>query len=169
MSEAGNSKRAAVIAALLLFGSAGAWLALAPQPQKTAEGIQFRKETIDLVTAGGVRKLHVELAVTPAELAYGLMFRTSLADDHGMLFLYSETREVRMWMRNTYIPLDMVFIRPDGTVLRVEPNTEPLSERIIESGGSVSAVLEMAGGATQRIGLKPGDKIIHPHFAPEKR
>jgi hypothetical protein len=72
-----------------------------------------------------------------------------------------------MWMRNTYIPLDMVFIRADGTVHRIEPRTEPLSERIIASRGPVSAVLEIAGGAAERLGLKPGDKVRHPLFGSE--
>jgi hypothetical protein len=69
-----------------------------------------------------------------------------------------------MWMRNTYIPLDMVFIRPDGTVHRIAAMTEPLSETTIASGGDVSAVLELNGGAAARLGLKVGDKVRHGHF-----
>ena len=81
-----------------------------------------------------------------------------------MLFLNAAPREQTMWMRNTYIPLDMVFIRADGTVHRIAAMTEPHSEEIISSNGPVSAVLEIAGGAAQRLGLKPGDKVRHRHF-----
>ena len=81
-----------------------------------------------------------------------------------MLFPHKEPRELTMWMRNTYIPLDMVFIRADGTVHRIEAKTEPLSDRIISSKGPVSAVLEIAGGNADRLGLKPGDKVRHPAF-----
>ncbi len=69
-----------------------------------------------------------------------------------------------MWMHNTYIPLDMVFIRADGTVHRIERRAEPLSDRIISSECPVSAVLELAGGAAERLGLKPGDHVRHPFF-----
>jgi uncharacterized protein len=93
------------------------------------------------------------------------MYRTSLARNTGMLFPYPEARELSMWMKNTYIPLDMIFIRADGTIHRIEAMTEPLSERVIASRGAVTAVLEIAGGAAARLGLKAGDKVRHPHFA----
>ncbi len=73
-----------------------------------------------------------------------------------------------MWMRNTYIPLDMVFIRPDGVIHRIEARTEPMSERIINSDGPVSAVLELAGGAAERLGIKAGDRVRYPLFAAGK-
>src|SRR5690606_32059987 len=111
----------------------------------------------ELVTATGVHVLDVEIAETPEEQALGLMFRTELPDNRGMLFPHRTPRELTMWMRNTYIPLDMVFIRADGTVHRIEERTEPFSERIIASEGPVSAVLEIAGGAAARLGLKAGD------------
>ncbi|MCC7250322.1 MAG: DUF192 domain-containing protein [Hyphomicrobium sp.] len=119
---------------------------------------------MELVTASGIHALDVEIAATPEKQALGLMYRTRLPDTKGMLFPYGQPREITMWMRNTYIPLDMVFIRADGTVHRIEARTEPLSERIIASEGDVSAVLEIAGGAAERLGLKPGDKIRHPFF-----
>ena len=92
------------------------------------------------------------------------MFRTRLADNAGMLFFYDTPQEITMWMRNTYIPLDMVFIRADGTVHRIEARTEPLSETIISSRGDVTACLELAGGAAERLGLKPGDRVEHRFF-----
>lgn len=117
-----------------------------------------------VIGAGQETPIDVEMAEMPKEKELGLMFRTELADNQGMLFPYGAPQEVTMWMHNTYIPLDMVFIRADGTVHRIEQRAEPLSDRIISSEGQVSAVLEMAGGAAQRLGLKPGDRIRHPLF-----
>jgi uncharacterized membrane protein (UPF0127 family) len=124
----------------------------------------MRRETLKLTTSQGVHVIDVEVTETPEEKARGLMFRTRLADKSGMLFFYETPQEITMWMRNTYIPLDMVFIRADGTVHRIERGAEPLSDHVIYSQGPVSAVLEMAGGATERLGLKPGDRIRHPLF-----
>jgi uncharacterized membrane protein (UPF0127 family) len=122
------------------------------------------EDHLELITAAGARTIDIEVAATPEQQALGLMFRTSLADTKGMLFPYGAPRELTMWMKNTYIPLDMVFIRADGTVHRIEVKAEPLSERVISSGGPVTAVLELAGGAAERLGLKPGDQVRHPHF-----
>jgi uncharacterized membrane protein (UPF0127 family) len=124
-----------------------------------------RTERLELVTSSGVHPIDIEIAATPEQQGLGLMFRTSLADTQGMLFPHSEPQELSMWMKNTYIPLDMVFIRADGTVHRIETRAEPLSERVISSDGPVSAVLELAGGAAERFGLKPGDKVRHPLFS----
>ena len=150
-----HSARAALGAALALFVAVGDTHA-EPQARLT--------ERLDLVTANGVVTLNVEIADTPARQAMGLMYRTELPERGGMLFLNAAPREQTMWMRNTYIPLDMVFIRADGTVHRIAAMTEPHSEEIISSNGPVSAVLEIAGGAAQRLGLKPGDKVRHRHF-----
>jgi uncharacterized membrane protein (UPF0127 family) len=126
---------------------------------------RMRVERLWLVTGPGQEKpIEVEMAEAPKEKELGLMFRTELGDNQGMLFPYGAPQEVSMWMHNTYIPLDMVFIRADGTVHRIERGAEPLSDRVIYSEGPVSAVLEMAGGATERLGLKPGDRIRHPLF-----
>jgi len=124
----------------------------------------MRRETLVLVTAAGEHVMDIEVAETAEEKAHGLMFRTSLADNAGMLFEFGPPQEVTMWMRNTYISLDMVFIRKDGVVHRIEARTEPLSERVIASRGSVAAVLELAGGAAERLGIKPGDRVRHPYF-----
>ena len=121
-------------------------------------------EQIELETASGVKVVQAEIARTPDQQAKGLMFRTTLADDRGMLFPHNPPREVTMWMRNTYISLDMVFIRADGVVHRIAARTDPLSEKVISSQGDVAAVLELAGGAAERLGLKPGDKVRHSFF-----
>lgn len=129
---------------------------------------RFRWDTLTLVTAKGEVKIDIEVAETIDQKSLGLMFRTSLADDKGMLFPYERPQELTMWMRNTYIPLDMVFIRADGRVHRIASRTEPLSERVIASEGDVTAVLELAGGNAERLGLKVGDRVLHAHFAPKK-
>ena len=129
----------------------------------------MRLETLKLMTARGTHVIDIEVTETAAEKAQGLMFRTRLADTAGMLFFYDTPQEITMWMRNTYIPLDMVFIRADGIVHRIEARTEPLSENIISSRGDVTACLELAGGAAERLGLKPGDRIEHRFFKPAKK
>ncbi len=128
----------------------------------------MRQDRLTLVTASGEHVIEIEIAETMADKARGLMFRTQLADGKGMLFPYDKPDEVHMWMKNTYIPLDMVFIRADGRVHRIEARTEPMSERIIASRGAVTAVLELAGGAAARLGLTPGDLVRHKIFEPAK-
>lgn len=125
---------------------------------------KMRRETLALVTGASEHVIQVEVTSTPEEKAMGLMFRTSLADDAGMLFPYAPPQEATMWMRNTYISLDMIFIRADGVIHRIEANTEPFSERVIASRGIVTAVLELKAGSAARLGLKPGDRVRHPLF-----
>jgi uncharacterized membrane protein (UPF0127 family) len=129
----------------------------------------MRHETLKLITARGAHVIDVEVTETPAEKAQGLMFRPHLADAAGMLFFYERPQEITMWMRNTYIPLDMVFIRADGVVHRIEARTEPLSENIVASRGDVTACLELAVGAAERLGLEPGDRVEHRFFKPAKK
>lgn len=125
---------------------------------------QMRRETLKILTASGEHSFQIEIAETAEQKARGLMFRRSLADDAGMLFPYLPPQEATMWMRNTYISLDMVFIAGNGSVHRVEEGTEPFSERVISSNGDVAAVLELRAGIARKIGLKRGDKIVHPMF-----
>ena len=168
MREARTFRGAAILAALLLAAGAFAFITMrAPAPQSESAG-QFQRDTLELVTATGTHSIDIELAATITEQSQGLMYRTSLADTQGMLFLHTMPGEVRMWMRNTYIPLDMVFIRADGTVHRIAAMTEPLSDTVVASNGDVTAVLELNGGAAERLGVKPGDKVRHKHFAPAK-
>ena len=104
------------------------------------------------------------MATTEEEKTTGLMYRKELADGKGMLFDFSPEQEVSMWMKNTYIPLDMIFIRADGRILRIAENTEPMSTRIIASGGLAKAVLEVIAGTAQKYGIAPGDRVAHPLF-----
>lgn len=128
----------------------------------TVDGAQT--EPLTLQTGSGAHDLQVEIARTPQQQALGLMYRTELAPDHGMLFIHDRARVVTMWMKNTYIPLDMVFINADGTVHHIARRTEPHSEAMISSNGPVKAVLEIGGGEADRYGLKPGDVVKHPAF-----
>jgi hypothetical protein len=129
-----------------------------------ASEARMKRETLVLVTKSGEVTIDVEIAESDNEKALGLMFRTSLPEKQGMLFPYGQPHDITMWMRNTYIPLDMVFIKSDGTIHRIQEMTEPLSESVIAAGAPVTAVLELAGGAAKRLGLGPGDRVRHRHF-----
>ena len=130
----------------------------------TSGWADMQRDKLTLVTRSGDHVVTLEVAETAEEKARGLMFRRSLGEDAGMLFPYLPPQEATMWMRNTYISLDMVFIRADGLVHRIEAGTEPFSERTIASGGPVAAVLELSAGTAKRIGLAPGDRAVHKFF-----
>jgi uncharacterized protein len=121
-------------------------------------------QPLEIVTKSGVQVFSVEMATTEQEKETGLMYRKELPDGKGMLFDFSPEQQVSMWMKNTYISLDMIFIRADGRILRIAENTEPLSTRIISSGGLAKGVLEVIAGTAQKYGIKPGDRVAHPLF-----
>ena len=121
--------------------------------------------TIEIASKSGVHAFSVELATNDAERSRGLMFRKELPEGHGMLFDFSPEQEVLMWMKNTYISLDMIFIRADGSILRIAENTEPMSTRIIPSRGLAKGVLEVPAGTAQKYGIRPGDRVAHPLFS----
>jgi uncharacterized protein len=123
-----------------------------------------RSEPLTIVTKAGPKRFDVEVMRDDAARARGLMFRRHMAADHGMLFDFEQDQPVTMWMKNTYLPLDMVFIRPDGTISRIAADTEPLSTAIISSGGPVLAVLELNAGTAAKLGIAPGDRIEHAMF-----
>ena len=116
-------------------------------------------QTLEIASKTGVHAFQVEMAITPEEKEHGLMFRRELPEGQGMLFDFQFDQNVAFWMKNTYIPLDMLFIRADGRILRIAENTEPLSERNIPSGGPVRAVLEVIGGTAKKLGIAPGDRV----------
>jgi uncharacterized protein len=120
--------------------------------------------TLEIVSKSGVHVFAVELAVTEEQRARGLMFRRSLPEGQGMLFKFEPDQVITMWMHNTYIPLDMIFIRSDGRILRIAENTKPESDNIISSGGPARGVLEVIAGTARKLGLAPGDKVAHPWF-----
>jgi hypothetical protein len=116
-----------------------------------------------IIHAGGsAYKFEVELATTPSEREQGLMFRKSMAPNAGMLFLYPGEQQVAFWMKNTLIPLDMLFLKADGSIARIAPNAVPLDETPIPSNAEVKAVLEVNGGTAAALGIKEGDKVDYP-------
>jgi uncharacterized membrane protein (UPF0127 family) len=145
------STGAGLIAALVLAG--------ANDPAAGAD-----PHTLEIVSKSGVHVFSVELAITDDDRARGLMFRQELPDGKGMLFDFGRDQEVAMWMKNTLIPLDMMFITAGGRILRIAENTEPMSTRIIPSGGPVRAVLEVIGGTAKKYGIAAGDRVAHPWF-----
>ncbi len=119
-------------------------------------------EPLVVITDCCTYSFNVELALTGDQRAIGLMHRPHMDDDAGMLFRFDRIQPVMMWMKNTLIPLDMIFIRADGTVAKIHRDAVPLSETVITSGEPVLYVLELNAGTAERIGLQPGDRIRHP-------
>jgi uncharacterized membrane protein (UPF0127 family) len=124
----------------------------------------FPRSSLVIDTAAGPRRFNIELARSPEQQEQGLMFRKSLAADAGMLFDFGATRPAAFWMKNTYIPLDMLFIAADGRIADIHERAVPFSEATITSKVPVRAVLEVNGGTVQRLGIKPGDVVHHPIF-----
>ena len=131
--------------------------AQAPLAERSAAGLEQVPLTIR--SASGTHRFIVEVARTPQEQANGLMHRQSLAPDRGMLFPYEPPQSASFWMKNTLIPLDIIFIRPDGTIARIAANTVPLSLDPVPSLEPVAAVLEIAGGRSAELGIRPGDRV----------
>jgi uncharacterized membrane protein (UPF0127 family) len=125
-------------------------------------GAALTTGTLVLETASGSHRFNIEVTTNEVEREHGLMFRRSLPPDSGMLFVYESPRPVAMWMKNTPIPLDMVFIDAFGRVHRIETRTEPFSTAPISSEGEVLAILELNAGTADAIGLKAGDKVVFP-------
>jgi len=121
-------------------------------------------QPLEIASKSGVHSFAVEMAVTPDEQAKGLMFRRELPEGQGMLFDFHREQPATFWMKNTYISLDMIFIRADGRILRIAENTVPLSEALVQSGGPVRAVLEVVAGTARKLGIAPGDRVAHPIF-----
>ncbi len=121
----------------------------------------FGETELWIESAAARHHFFVEVAVSDRQWSRGLMFRKDMAPDRGMLFRYDGERTVAMWMKNTFIPLDMVFVGADGRIKRIAENTTPLSLETIFSGGPVQAVIELNGGITRRLGIAPGDRVIY--------
>ena len=144
---------------LLPFGAI--WVPLTSIAQGFAT---FNRSKLRVVTKSGKHEFIVEIAVTDRQHAQGLMFRQSLAKNAGMLFDYKVPTSITMWMKNTFIPLDMIFIGNDGRVINVVQRAIPFSENVISSLGKARGVLEVNGGTASRLGIMPGDKILHRIF-----
>ena len=147
-----------ILALMLAFTTpAAAQEVGSPQPLATTP--------LEIVTGEGVFVFDVEVARTREEMSKGLMFRTELAPDRGMLFDFDQDREVVMWMRNTHVALDMLFIDRSGRIVRIARRTTPFSEAYIRSGAPVRFVLELVAGSAARLGIRPGDRVRHALFA----
>jgi len=128
------------------------------------DDVVFDRSTLKIETSDGVHSFDVEVATNDAQRARGLMFRNEMAPDAGMLFLYRRDRILTMWMANTYLPLDMLFIGSDGRIVRIARNTIPLSRTTISSRKRARAVLELNAGTARRLGISAGDRVIFDGF-----
>jgi hypothetical protein len=156
-----------LLAALILAFATLAPLTLAVVAPTSAQiKLQsFQRDVLSIETADGRRhRLEVELALTDEQHAQGLMYRRSLAEDAGMLFLYRGAGILSMWMKNTPIPLDMMFIAPDGRIVDIAERAVPYSLETISARFAASAVLEVRGGTVSRLGIQPGDRVLHRAF-----
>lgn len=124
----------------------------------------FERTTLDIETTQARHSFNIELALTPAQQSQGLMFRRKMAADAGMLFFHQRERVATMWMRNTILPLDMLFVATDGRVVHIVERTVPQSLTTISAGRPVRAVLELNAGTVRRLAVKSGDRLIHPLF-----
>lgn len=130
-----------------------------------AMAADFGRGEVTLVTASGQRyHFEVEVAHSPALQAQGLMFRKSLAQNKGMVFPYDPAQEVSMWMENTYISLDMLFVGEGGRIIKIHPEARPGSRKIISSGAKVEAVIELKGKTARRLGVRVGDRVELRYF-----
>lgn len=134
------------------------------------KNLSFKKDTLQVVKqTGGRYRFQIELARTPAQRQQGLMFRERLAADEGMLFDYERPQPIAMWMKNTYVPLDMIFIDADGTITHIAKRAVPFSLQPISSNGPVRAVLEVNGGITDHLGIRIGDEVRHAIFGNDQK
>jgi len=124
----------------------------------------FATSQLTITSATGDQKFTVELATTPAQQEQGLMYRRSMAPDAGMLFDFGHPTTTTFWMKNTLIPLDMLFVGADGRVVNIHERAVPMSEAMIPAQGMVRAVVELNGGTVARLGIRPGDRVIYPIF-----
>ncbi len=122
----------------------------------------LRKVPLTITSAKGVHRFTVDVAATPAQQETGLMFVKKLAPDAGMIFPYDPPQDVSFWMHNTLIPLDMVFIRADGTIARIA-TAKALDDTPVPSGEPIAAVLEIAAGRAAELGIVPGDRVNWTH------
>jgi uncharacterized membrane protein (UPF0127 family) len=136
---------------------------IAPASAQMPGGLaKFPTGSLAIESGGKTHRFTIEIATNSRQQSQGLMFRRHLARDAGMLFVYRRVNEIAMWMRNTYVPLDMLFIRKDGRIGKIAERTVPLSEETISSGGPVIAVLELNAGTSERLGIKVGDRVRSP-------
>ena len=149
------ARRLLIVLALLANAMSGAG---------RAQAQDYATATVTIVSASGPHAFTVELAETPAQMEQGLMFRSELAPDAGMLFDFKTPTVATMWMRNTLIPLDMLFVGGDGRIVNIHERAIPQSDAIISAAAPVRVVIEVNGGTAARLGIKPGDRVTGSIF-----
>ena len=130
-------------------------------PALAQDAVTFDRSTLKIETTEAVHSFEIEIATNDEQRARGLMFRNEMAADAGMLFLYRRDRVLTMWMANTYLPLDMLFVGSDGRIVHIAENTIPLSRTTISSRKRARAVLELNAGTARRLGINAGDRIVY--------
>lgn len=156
---------AALAAALLWMSCTATAVAGADSDAQQLDRL-FSRSTLQIATPDAkLHKIDVWIADNDARRARGLMFVESLADDAGMLFIYPQPQPISMWMKNTHLSLDMLFVSATGRVHRVVENTKPMSLDTISSAGTVLAVIELKAGSAARMNIRPGAQVIHPAFS----
>jgi uncharacterized membrane protein (UPF0127 family) len=153
-----DAARAAALGLMLAVG------ACAPKGEAAVAESGMRIDEVTVETANGAARFDVEVAATEEQQARGLMFRRELADDRGMLFDFDRPQMAVFWMRNTVIPLDIIFIGVDGRIINIAERTTPYSEDPIPADGLTRAVLEIRGGRAAELGIRPGDRVRHSIF-----
>lgn len=153
-----HMKPSTPILVLLLLG-------IIVMPRVQAHAVEFSRTKLQVVTQAGKQfPFTVELAETPEQREQGLMYRDSIPDDGGMLFLFPKPQVATFWMRNTFIGLDILFVARDGRIVNIHERAVPGSLAIISAAGPVTAVLELRAGLTGRLGIRAGDRVVHPAF-----
>ncbi len=148
---------------LRLWFALGLFLTAALPAQAQTKLETFERDRLVIETSASEKySFEVEMALTSKQRAQGLMYRRNLDGDAGMLFIYERDTPISMWMKNTLIPLDMLFLARDGRILRIAERAVPMSLQTISSGEAVAAVLELNGGTANRLGIEAGDRVIHP-------
>jgi uncharacterized membrane protein (UPF0127 family) len=151
---------------LLALAAALPFAVMAQEPEVTGPQPELPKEKLVIVGHGGSEHIfNVEMALSQEQQTVGEMFRTSVPADGGMLFDWGFARPSQMWMRNTLVPLDMVFINADGTIRSIAENTTPRSLAVIDSRGPVRATVELAAGTTGKLDIRVGDTVKQRIFS----
>ncbi len=126
--------------------------------------LKFEHSQLSIKSKDTLHVFQIEIAANDSQRAYGMMFRNEIGENDGMLFIYDHKREINMWMKNTFISLDIVFIDDAGKIINIAHSAQPMSLSRIRSGGEAKAVLELKGGAAKRLEIEAGDDIIYPIF-----
>ena len=164
-----RSLAASTMAFGLIFGVGVAPAAALAQDDPTSPQPTLPREPLTITDDNGhAHAFQVELAMTPQQQETGLMFRKAVQAESGMLFIFPTVQPEPFWMKNTLVPLDMVFINPDGTIRAIAENTVPFSLAPVDSGGPVMAVLELQGGITAKEAISVGDRVTASQFGAVK-